>query len=68
MAAKAKKQKFEVQENETIGDCLARMEAEGYAPVRRMEEPVFAEQKGKKEPVWLRQRIVFEGVPKLEEE
>jgi NETI protein len=58
-----KKLLFEVQENETISDCLDRMKDAGYMPVRRMEKPVFEEQKdgGKTEVVPVRQTIVFEG-------
>ncbi|NQD65981.1 NETI motif-containing protein [Bacillus haikouensis] len=58
-----KKFLFEVQENETISDCLDRMKEAGYMPVRRMERPVFEEQKagGKTEIVPVRQTIVFEG-------
>ncbi|COG42059.1 Uncharacterised protein [Streptococcus pneumoniae] len=37
MTKQPNKKKFEVLENETITDCLARMEQEGYAPSRRME-------------------------------
>ncbi|WP_227396832.1 NETI motif-containing protein [Jeotgalibacillus aurantiacus] len=55
---------FDVEEHETIGDCLDRMAAEGYTPVRRMEEPVFQEVKEgssiKREPV--RQKIRFQGL------
>ncbi|MBL5773965.1 NETI motif-containing protein [Bacillus sporothermodurans] len=29
--------------NETIADCLTRMENEGYRPVRRIEKPIFKE-------------------------
>ncbi|MDV2685669.1 NETI motif-containing protein [Alkalihalophilus sp. As8PL] len=60
---KKKKLKFEVGENETITDCLDRMQKEGYQPVRRMEEPVFEEKKkGKQvEYVPIRQKIIFEG-------
>jgi hypothetical protein len=63
-----KKLLFEVQENETISDCLARMKDAGYMPVRRMEKPVFKERKdgGKTEVVPVRQTIVFEG-KKIEE-
>ncbi|NJP39357.1 NETI motif-containing protein [Alkalicoccus luteus] len=53
------KKKFYVEANETIDDCLNRMAAEGYTPVRRMEEPVLKE-KGKDVEVAY-QRIVFEG-------
>ncbi|WP_083910803.1 NETI motif-containing protein [Salsuginibacillus kocurii] len=56
-------------ENESIDDCLARMKAEGYMPVRRMEEPVFTEAESEQdgEPVLLRQQIVFEGKQLLSE-
>jgi hypothetical protein len=54
---------FEVEENETIEMCLERMNNEGYMPVRRMEKPMFKEEKvnGKSEFVPARQKIVFEG-------
>lgn len=60
---KPKKKKFEVLENESISDCLDRMQKEGYMPVRRMEEPVFQEktQNGKKDVEYLRQKVIFEG-------
>lgn len=51
--------KFEVQDNETLQDCLARMKAEGYMPVKRMEKPVFYEENGKVEV--LKQQIIFVG-------
>ncbi|HWI48067.1 MAG TPA: NETI motif-containing protein, partial [Rummeliibacillus sp.] len=38
----AKKQVwFEVEETETIDECLERMKQEGYMPVGRKEEPLF---------------------------
>ncbi|WP_456272602.1 NETI motif-containing protein [Bacillus sp. AK031] len=57
------KKVFEVEENENIADCLDRMKQEGYAPVKRMEKPVFHEEKqnGKVEYVPVRQKIIFEG-------
>ncbi|MCF6139131.1 NETI motif-containing protein [Pseudalkalibacillus berkeleyi] len=60
---KPKKKKFEVLENESISDCLDRMQKEGYMPVRRMEEPVFQEKtkNNKKDVEYLRQKVVFEG-------
>ncbi|MGM0828475.1 MAG: NETI motif-containing protein [Bacillota bacterium] len=63
-----KKLLFEVQENETITDCLDRMKEMGYMPVRRMEKPVFEERKDgtKTEYVPIKQTIVFEG-KKIEE-
>ncbi|MYL71328.1 NETI motif-containing protein [Halobacillus litoralis] len=44
MPKKNSKKRFEVSENETIGQCLDRMKKEGYTPVRRAEEPVFREE------------------------
>lgn len=37
--------KFKLNENETIADCLSRMKTQGYMPVKRIEKPVFQEQK-----------------------
>jgi len=64
--SKQKKQRFHVEENESIDQCLKRMEAQGYMPVRRMEEPIFEEitNNGRKEIVPIRQSIVFEGILK----
>ncbi|KIL46992.1 NETI motif-containing protein [Jeotgalibacillus campisalis] len=60
----ANKEWFEVEEHETIEDCLKRMSDLGYMPVKRMEEPIFKEIKEgssvKNEPI--RQRIRFQGV------
>lgn len=55
---------FEVQEGETIEQCLERMQKEGYMAAGRKEEPVFEERDEK--PVPIRQRIRFKGV-RLEE-
>ncbi|WP_207369102.1 NETI motif-containing protein [Heyndrickxia coagulans] len=57
------KKQFEVLENETIADCLARMEKEGFRPVRRIEKPVFWEVKknDRKEYEPATRKIVFEG-------
>ncbi|MEW9051644.1 MAG: NETI motif-containing protein [Neobacillus sp.] len=58
-----KKLQFEVQENETIDDCLERMKKQGYVPIRRTEKPIFQEViKGTEtfyEPVG--RQIVFEA-------
>lgn len=61
--SKPKKLKFEVKENETIDQCLDRMRAEGYFPVRRMEEPVFQEVERDGEIIVepCGRKIVFEG-------
>ncbi|MEK5440434.1 MULTISPECIES: NETI motif-containing protein [unclassified Fredinandcohnia] len=62
--SKPKKQKFEVKQNETIDQCLDRMKAEGYLPVRRMEEPVFQEvtRNGGIVVEPCGRKIVFEGI------
>lgn len=63
MDKKLKKKQFIVEKGETISQCLDRMSKEGYAPTRRMEEPVFHEVNvnGKMETVVKEQKIVFEG-------
>ncbi|MCA1032933.1 NETI motif-containing protein [Bacillus timonensis] len=63
MVNKPSKKKFEVGPNETIGDCLDRMKAEGYMPVRRIEEPIFQEVKvdNQIEVEPCGRKIVFEG-------
>lgn len=57
------KMSFEVQENETIDQCLERIKKAGYLPVRRTEKPIFKEVKtGSKvdyEPAG--RQIVFEA-------
>lgn len=50
---------FEVQEHETMEDCLNRMKQEGYTAVGLKEEPLFEEING--EPVPVRQIIKFKG-------
>lgn len=55
---------FEVEEHESISECLERMKAEGYATVGRKEEPLFQEIGG--QPVPIRQIVKFKGV-KLKE-
>ena len=51
---------YEVQENETIEQCLQRMKQDGYMALGRKEEPIFEMVDG--EPVVLRQKIQFKGV------
>ncbi|KZE37752.1 hypothetical protein AV656_09475 [Bhargavaea cecembensis] len=51
---------FEVEEGETIEQCLERMQREGYMAAGRKEEPVFEERNGR--PVPVRQCIRFKGV------
>ncbi|HGO1983904.1 TPA: NETI motif-containing protein [Staphylococcus aureus] len=52
--------KFKVNENETIADCLLRMKMQGYMPVKRLEKPVFQEQKDGTVEV-SHQEIIFVG-------
>ncbi|MCT2536783.1 NETI motif-containing protein [Aquibacillus koreensis] len=58
------KKRFELQENESIDQCLDRIKQEGYTPVRRVEEPVFQEieQNGQKtyEPVG--RKVIFDSI------
>ncbi|MDR6120558.1 hypothetical protein QFZ87_000155 [Bacillus sp. SLBN-46] len=59
----SKKQKFEVQENESIEDCLNRIKQQGYVPVRRTEKPIFREVKKGNETIYepVGREIVFEA-------
>ena len=61
--AKPKKQRFELQENESIDQCLERMKREGYVPVKRTEKPIFKEVKNgaQTEYVPIARQIIFEG-------
>jgi hypothetical protein len=56
---KKSKKTFRVEEFGSIDACLAQMAKENYLPVRRMEKPVFREEK--QGPVRIGQEIVFEG-------
>jgi hypothetical protein len=58
-----KKMQFEVQENETIEQCLNRMKQQGYSPVRRIEKPIFQEVKNANQTIYepVGRQIVFEG-------
>lgn len=52
--------KFEVQDNETIAECLERMKAAGYTPVKRFQKPIFRENdKGAIEV--FKEQIIFTG-------
>lgn len=63
IVGKKSKKKFEVIEGETIDACLDRIKAAGYFPVRRTEEPIFAEriENGKVHYVPVDRKIVFEA-------
>ncbi|MBO0996092.1 NETI motif-containing protein [Bacillus sp. SD088] len=58
------KKDFEVIDNESIEECLKRMEKEGYNPIKRSEKPIFKEEKrnGKVEYIPVSRKIVFKGV------
>jgi hypothetical protein len=64
MSKGKKKMLFEVQENETIDQCLERMKKEGYTPVRRIEKPIFQEVKTGDEIQYepIGRQIVFEAI------
>ncbi|MTT33045.1 NETI motif-containing protein [Terrilactibacillus sp. BCM23-1] len=53
------KKQFTVDQDKGIDACLDQMKKEGYAPVRRMEQPVFKE--GEDGPEVIGQMITFEG-------
>jgi hypothetical protein len=59
-----KKMQFEVQDNESIDECLNRMKKLGYVPVRRTEKPIFQEVVNGKEISYepVGRQIVFEAV------
>lgn len=58
------KKEFEVMENETINDCLSRMEKEGYKVIKRTEKPIFKEEvhKGKTNYIPIGRKIIFQGI------
>ncbi|WP_090855399.1 NETI motif-containing protein [Paraliobacillus sp. PM-2] len=57
---KPNKRRFVVQENETIQECLERIKANGYQPVRRTEKPIFKENQTGIEPVG--REIMFDTI------
>jgi ribosomal protein S21 len=58
-----KKMQFEVQENESIDQCLNRIKQAGYMPIRRTEKPIFQEIKKGGETIYepVGRQIVFEA-------
>ncbi|KIL48144.1 NETI motif-containing protein [Jeotgalibacillus soli] len=60
----SEKKWFDVEENETIDDCLNRMAASGFMPIRRIEEPMFQEitEGSSVKRVPIRQKIRFQGI------
>lgn len=61
--SKKGKEKFEVREGESIDECLDRIKAAGYFPVRRTEEPIFEERitNGMAHYEPINRKIVFEA-------
>lgn len=59
-----KKKKYEVQNNETINDCLDRMKKDGYMPIKRTEKPVFEEIIENNESTYkvIGRQIIFEAI------
>lgn len=57
-----KKVIYEVQENETVADCLNRIEKDGFTPIRRTEVPIFRENTDGKEVSYepIGRQIIFE--------
>ncbi|MFX3618803.1 MAG: NETI motif-containing protein [Sporolactobacillus sp.] len=55
----ASRKTFLVAENETIAACIERMAKEGYAPIKRIEKPIFRE--GPTGPVLAGRQCIFEG-------
>jgi len=51
---------YEVQENESIEECLERMRNDGYMAIGRKEETLFHLVDG--EPTLLRQKIQFKAI------
>ncbi|MDC3414206.1 NETI motif-containing protein [Aquibacillus sp. 3ASR75-11] len=58
------KKRFVLQANETIDQCLDRIEKEGYRPVRKMEEPIFKEidENGEKTVTPIGKSIIFDTI------
>lgn len=59
-----RKKRFERQADETIDQCLARIEQAGYTPVRRIEKPIFKEviENDEKKLIPDQQQIIFEAI------
>jgi hypothetical protein len=61
------KKVYEVQNHETISQCLERIQKDGYTPIRRTEKPVFQEKVDNEQVIYepAGRQIVFE-VRKME--
>ena len=58
---------YEVQDHETINQCLERIYKDGYTPIRRTEKPIFQEKMDSDQTIYepAGRQIVFE-VRKME--
>ncbi|MEI4770328.1 NETI motif-containing protein [Psychrobacillus sp. FJAT-51614] len=54
---------FEVQENESISECMDKMTSQGFQVVGRKEVPLFEEVNG--QPVPVRQMIQLKGIKEV---
>ena len=63
----SKKLTYEVQDHETISQCLERIQKEGYTPIRRTEKPIFQEKRDNDQVLYepAGRQIIFE-VRKME--
>ena len=57
-----KKKIYEVEENESINDCLDRIKKDGYVPVKRSEKPIFKEKSNNGQVAYepVGRKIIFE--------
>ncbi|WP_440896602.1 NETI motif-containing protein [Amphibacillus sp. Q70] len=57
-------------ENETIDQCLERIQQAGYIPVKRIEKPIFKEviKKGEKGFIPDNQQVIFEAILSKDEQ
>ncbi|MGX2958117.1 NETI motif-containing protein [Peribacillus sp. JNUCC 23] len=62
--SKKKKEVFEVEDGESIDACLERIKAAGYSPIKRIEKPIFTEEKENGETIYkpVARKIVFEAL------
>ena len=62
---KGRKKRFELQPNETIDQCIERINKEGYTPIRRVEEPIFQEIEENGEKVYqaVSRTVIFDAIP-----
>ncbi|MGM0904712.1 MAG: NETI motif-containing protein [Bacillota bacterium] len=60
-----KKRLYEVNESETLSECLDRISKEGYTPTRRLEKPIFKEvmKNGEIDYEPAGRQIIFEAKP-----